>query len=109
MCKRLWFLSVPLMGTASLLAQNGGANNMDGDQMGGYGHMFFSGGGLLMWILFLVLVSVLVYFIVKASQGRGPGAMSRETPLDILKRRYAQGEITKQQFEEMKRDLWDRV
>ncbi len=33
--------------------------------------------------------------------------MTRETPLDILKARYARGEITKQQFEEMKRDLRD--
>ena len=30
---------------------------------------------------------------------------SSQTPLDILKARYAKGEITKEQFEEMKRDL----
>ncbi len=28
-----------------------------------------------------------------------------ESPLDALKRRYARGEITKEQFEEMKRTL----
>ncbi len=30
---------------------------------------------------------------------------TRETPLEILKARYARGEITKQQFEDIKRDL----
>lgn len=29
----------------------------------------------------------------------------RETPLDILEKRYARGEITKDQFEQMKKDI----
>ncbi|HZQ09681.1 MAG TPA: SHOCT domain-containing protein [Anaerolineae bacterium] len=33
-----------------------------------------------------------------------PSAPS-QTPLDILKMRYAKGEITKEQFDEMKREL----
>ena len=37
--------------------------------------------------------------------GRGSQARGAETPLDIAKRRYAQGEITKEQYEEIKRTL----
>ena len=35
---------------------------------------------------------------------RGPSTSS-ETPLDVLKRRYAAGEITREQFEQMRRDV----
>ncbi len=34
--------------------------------------------------------------------GQGPSA---ETPLELLKRRYAKGEITREEFEQMKEDL----
>ncbi len=39
------------------------------------------------------------------SSGRGSGSGGSETPLDILKTRFAKGEITKEQFEQMKSDL----
>ncbi len=37
--------------------------------------------------------------------GRGGRTCDGETPLDIAKRRYAQGEITKEQYEDIKRTL----
>lgn len=37
--------------------------------------------------------------------GRGERAASRETPLDVLKRRYAAGEIGRDDFERMKREV----
>ncbi len=36
---------------------------------------------------------------------RQNNVLVEQTPLDILKMRYARGEITREQFEEMKRDL----
>jgi putative membrane protein len=62
--------------------------------MGGYG-----GGG--MWILFLVVVVLAIYLIMKWKRPVGAG----ETPLDILKKRYANGDITKEEFEQKKKDL----
>ena len=43
---------------------------------------------------------VVIYLIV-----RGQAFGKRETPLDILKRRYASGEISKEEFERMRKDL----
>ena len=37
--------------------------------------------------------------------GGVPGRELRASPLDILKRRYASGEITREQYEQMRRDL----
>ncbi len=39
---------------------------------------------------------------------QGRDGAPRRTPLDIARERYAKGEITKEEFEEMKRHLADR-
>jgi putative membrane protein len=63
------------------------------------------GGGLFM-ILFWVLVIVAIVLIVKYVARTPPGNQGQgEAPLDILKRRYAKGELTKEQFDKMKEDL----
>ncbi len=54
------------------------------------------------WILIIAGSVWLVLWLARRMGVVGP---ARESPLDILKVRYARGEITKQQFEEMKRDL----
>lgn len=74
--------------------------------MGGYGFSMF---GILIPVVFLFLVVAGVVWLVQAL-GRGTstspsGGSPAESPLDILKRRYALGEITKEQFEQMKRDM----
>jgi len=66
-------------------------------------------GGVFMWILFLIIIVVVVYFVLQGTRARGHdssfGETSKETPIDILKRRYARGEISKEEFEQIKRDL----
>ena len=68
-------------------------------------HYGFGYGGMFMWIIFLVVIGLLIYFIVQAQKTKGETSTRNESPLDILKRRYAKGEIAKEEFERMKKDL----
>jgi len=58
---------------------------------------------LIFWILIIVGAVLIIRWLVAEAGSRG--AAAGDTTLDILKRRYAKGEITKDQFEAMKRDL----
>lgn len=60
----------------------------------------FHGFGMLIWICAIVVV---VWLVLKVSQRQG--GPTQETPLDILKKRYAKGEIDKKEFEQKKKDL----
>ena len=74
--------------------------------MGRWGHMGCYGfGGIIIWIILLILIALVIYFIRQNIKSRSSKDSSRETPLDILKKRYAQGEITKEEFNQMKKDL----
>ena len=55
-----------------------------------------------MWIVFIVVVGLLIYFFIRVSKGNDH---AMETPLIILKKRYARGEITKEDFDRMKKDI----
>jgi putative membrane protein len=72
--------------------------------MGGFGFPFIGGIGML--VFWALVIGGIVWLVRSSSRGSaGPSAPPNEAPLDILKRRYAKGEITKEQFEQMKRDL----
>jgi putative membrane protein len=74
-------------------------------------HMDLDGGGwfwmMLMMILGAIIVVLVVYLLIRAfyhgELTRGTGVV--ETPMDIAKRRYAAGEITREEFEKIKNDL----
>jgi len=58
----------------------------------------------------MILVAVILFFVFRGGySGRNAGARrwrgGEEDALNILKTRYAKGEITKEQFEQMKKDL----
>ncbi len=74
---------------------------------GGWGYGMGIFGGLMM-LLFWGLIIVGLVLVVRWlwDQGRhGSGPVAAEAPLDILKRRYARGEISKEEFDRMKQDV----
>ena len=65
------------------------------------GWMFFH---FLFWILIIIGVVLLIVWLVR-QPGRYGRERGEETALDILKKRYAKGEISKEEYEKMKDDL----
>jgi putative membrane protein len=81
-----------------------------GHMMGGWGSGYGMGWlGIIIMLAFWILVIVGIIFLIRwlavqtKREGSGPGA--EESALEILKKRYARGEIGKEEFEEKKKDL----
>ena len=72
--------------------------------MGNWGHMMRYGhGGGFMWLIVLVLVGVVIYFLLQVLKSKGSDGSINETPLDILKKRYAKVKSTKRNLTGRKR------
>ena len=70
-------------------------------------HNWFMGNiwfGWVFWILIMALIIVLIWTNTRETNKYIPFD-GKETAMDILKKRYAKGEITKDQFDQIKKDL----
>lgn len=84
---------------------------MDGSW--GWGTMMFGGAGMvLLWGLGIVLTILVVRGVIGTSgdssrleRGGGDAGGQPSTPLEILQRRYAGGEISREEYEVIRRDL----
>jgi len=82
----------------------GSGGMMGGGMMGGYplGSAYAGGYWNIVWVLpFAAVIFLLVWIAHKSAIGNGTGA---NVPLNILRRRFAEGEITKREFDDMKKD-----
>lgn len=73
---------------------------MNWDMYFGYG--WGMGFGLIFMVVFWILVILGLIAIVKYIKGK---EHEPESALEILKKRYAKGEISKEEFEEKKKDI----
>jgi putative membrane protein len=55
-------------------------------------------------VILALLVAVIIWIISKALKS-GNSSKTPTSPLEIARQRYAKGEITKEQFEQLKKDL----
>ncbi len=72
-----------------------------------YGYHFGMGWmllGFVFWIFIFICAVLLVLWIVKKGV-RGKCVQGEDSALEILNRRYASGEITKEQYDGIKKDI----
>jgi len=88
-----------------MLAQWGGGWGMGPGYGMGYG-MGWGGGVvmLLFWVVVIVGIIVLVRWLTSAPR-HGAVGRGEDTALELLKKRYARGEISKEEFQEKRKDL----
>ncbi len=66
----------------------------------GVGHM---GGMWFWWLLGIAIIGVVAWALIKPSSR--PAGDKGSTPEELLKRRYAEGDIDKEEYEERLQDL----
>ncbi len=69
-----------------------------------YGHEggWFSGGPF-MWLIWIFII-IAVVMVIKAMTG-GSSSRDQASPTEILKQRYAHGEIDEEEFERRRKEL----
>lgn len=105
----LWTLALAAISVVPVDALAQQTPQYPGPHMGYGWHGWFFGP--IMMIVFIAVTVVVVVSLVRWLGGQGhslpPYGPLTKTPLDILKERFARGEIDKEEFEERRRTLGD--
>ncbi|MBC7571368.1 MAG: SHOCT domain-containing protein [Spirosoma sp.] len=62
-------------------------------------------GGMGWGMWFIPLLIILAIYLFMKYNPQTKSGQATESPLDILRKRYAKGEVTKEQFEQMRKDI----
>lgn len=79
-----------------------------GHNMMGWGGGMSWFGQILMaafWVAVIVGIVFLIRWVILSSRAGGSQGGTADSAIEILKQRYARGEIDKQEFEQKKKDL----
>ena len=68
-----------------------------------YDGWWFWGMHLFWWLFWVVLI--ILFFSLLTPESKKRARLQRETPLEVLKRRYVSGEISTEEYEERKARL----
>ena len=69
------------------------------------GGWWMLGGGIFMVLFWAAIIGLMVWGIIRLTRYTGFNSTTKQSPVDITKERYARGEITKEQYEQIKKDL----
>lgn len=75
--------------------------------MGNNGYGMGHGFGWIFMIFFWGIIFIIIFYGVKYLSKNSTDKGNGQSPEEILKRRYAKGEISKDEYEEMKQVLRD--
>lgn len=71
----------------------------------GYPGGLGTGMFVLMVVFWAAIIGLIVWAVLRFTRSRGAHTGNKKDALDIAKERYAKGEITREQFEQIKKDL----
>ena len=92
--------SLAALAPLSAAAQNLGYENHPHGWGGGWGYMLFGPLTMIVAVVVIVVLAVLAVRWLDPSGAAPTASRSAKSPLDILKERFARGEIDKAEFEE---------
>ncbi|RKF12290.1 hypothetical protein D6850_18875 [Roseovarius spongiae] len=95
-------LALPVISVCAMASAGPASAAPNGDWRAGYGHMMWNGGhgifGGLMMVIFWAFIIGLIFLAVRGFSTRSDTG-NGQTAMDVLRERYARGEIDEDEFE----------
>ncbi|VVB63773.1 Uncharacterised protein [uncultured archaeon] len=73
--------------------------------MGWYQSPYMGFWTSLIWLIIVIVVAYLIYRLIKSEKILAPSKIPSKSAEDILAERYTKGELTREQYMQMKEDL----